>query len=340
MLRVTAFIVFILGVMVTAAAWPTSGRAVMAQSAESCDWSGIWLPFEGEWSFVQSGSRVSGSYLDGQGFVSGTVDGATLTGEWKEPPSHSPPFDAGRLEFTISEDCNGIVGTLGLGSADCCIVFSAIRFEDAPPALAVQVERGAVVVEGQTIQAGDTYFPGACPPGERSPEFCASFLFLGLADKDTRLKVHCFINGFLRALSVVEIVETGGELEQDLLLELIAIALQEKCGITPPSRQGDGELSLAVREGSALITNAVENQTLRVTVGPATSVLAQPGSFITGYDPTAAQALFRTQSTPLDVQPSGAPAFTLPPFSQVQVTDSGPRSITALDRTYLPMQNR
>src|SRR5690606_34988420 len=83
------------------AALSSSIGPVLAQSPENCDWSGVWLPFEGEWRLAQNGTSVSGSYLDGKGIVSGTINGAVLSGEWKEAPTYKPPFDAGRFTVTM-----------------------------------------------------------------------------------------------------------------------------------------------------------------------------------------------------------------------------------------------
>ena len=336
MLRATFLTVCLLFAMLlaAAAALASSGRPVLAQPPEACGWSGVWLPFEGEWRLAQNGTSVSGSYLDGKGIVSGTVDGDVLRGEWKEAPTYSPPFEAGHFTVTMSPDCSGFNGTWGLGDADCCNVLSAILDDEAPPSLAVEVERGTLIVDGQTIPPGATYFPPSCPPGGRSPtEECATFELGG----ETGLKFSCFVNRLIRVLMVLENVKLN-DADSELLLDIIAINLREKCGLSNV-RQDNWALSLAVRQGAAQVDGVVEGQ-ISVTAGPATSILDGPGSFLAGYDATAGKATFRSYSLLLGVQPQGGPAFILPPYSQVEVTAGGSGPVTSLPHLYLPMQNR
>lgn len=334
--RATVLTVCLLFAMFLAAAatLPSSVRPVLAQP-EPCDWTGVWLPFEGEWRLAQNGTSVSGSYLDGKGIISGTVDGNVLNGEWKEPPSYSPPFDSGHFTVSMSPDCSGFNGTWGLGDADCCNVLSAIRFDDAPPSLAVQVQRGTLVVEGQTIPTGATYFPPNCPAPVRSPtDGCTSFV-LG---SETGLKFSCFVNRLVRVLLVLENVKLSEE-DTNLLIDIIAIELRERCGL-PTVRQDDWVLNLEVRQGAAQMTGSVEGQTVSVVAGPATSTLNGAGSFLAAYDTAAGKATFHAYSLPLDVQPQGGAAFLLPPYSRVEVTAAGAGPVTSLSRLYLPMQRR
>ncbi len=311
-----------------------------ARPAESCDFTGVWLPFEGEWRLVQNGTGVSGAYLDGKGLVSGTVDGDVLRGEWKEAPTYSPPFEAGHFTVTMTSDCSGFAGTFGLGDAECCNVLSAIRHDNPPPSLAVEVERGALIVDGQTIPAGATYFPPNCSPPGRSPaDGCVTFT---LGSK-TSLKFSCFVNRLVRVLVALENLKLSDE-DSDLLLDMIAVGLRERCGL-PLVRQGGWALDLAVRQGAAHVTGVVEDQVIGVAAGPAAASLAaarlnDPGSFLAGYDPAAGAAAFRAFAAPLDVQPQSGAAFTLPPWSRVEVTAGGPGPVTPLSRLYLPMQKR
>jgi len=306
-----------------------------AQPADNCDWTGVWLPFEGEWRLAQNGTAVSGSYLDGSGFVSGTVDGDVLRGEWKEPPSYNPPFDSGHFSVTMAADCNGFVGTWGLGDADCCNVLSAIRFDDAPPSLAVEVERGTLVVNGQPIPEGATYFPPACPPPGRSPtDQCVTFTL----ESETALQFSCFLNRLVRVMLVLEKTNMNAE-DSELLLDIIAMELRERCGL-PAMRQDDWALSLAVRQGAAYIDGVVDGQAVDVTAGPATSTLNGRGSFGVAYDPAAGRATFQAYASPLGVQPQSGAAFVLPPYSRVEVTAAGSGPVTPLSRLYLPMQKR
>ncbi len=335
MLRITVLTVCLLLAMLLAAAagLPPSGRPALAQPTQACGWTGVWLPFEGEWRLAQNGTSVSGSYLDGKGIVSGTVDGDVLRGEWKEAPTYSPPFEAGHFTVTMSPDCSGFVGTWGLGDADCCNVLSAIRDEDAPPSLAVEVEHGTLTVDGQTIPTGATYFPPSCPPGGRSPtDGCLTFVI----GDETGLKFSCFLNRLVHVLMVLEKVDLN-DADSELLLDIIAIKLRERCGL-PTVRQDDWALSLAIRQGSAHV-DGVEGQ-ISVVAGPATSTLDGPGSFLAGYDPAGGKATFRSYSSVLGVQPQIGTAFALPPYSQVEVTAGGPGPVTALPHVYLPMLNR
>lgn len=335
MKRATILTVGFLLVMLMLAAGVLASPARPAQSAEPCDWTGVWLPFEGEWRLVQNGTSVSGSYLDGKGIVSGAVNGNVLSGQWKEAPTYSPPFDSGRFTVTMTADCDGFVGTLGFGDAECCNVLSAIRFDDPAPSLAVQVERGSLVVDGQTIPPGATYFPPDCPPPGRSPAAgCATFL----VGSKTNLKFSCFLNRLVRIMMVLENVELG-DLGEEFLMDIIAAHLREKCGL-PLARQGDWALELAVRQGAARITGVAEGQTISVAAGPAASTLNGPGLFTVGHDPAAARAIFLTYSSPLGVEPQSGSAFTLPPYSRVEVTPGGAGPITSLARNYLPMQGR
>lgn len=334
MRRITVLTVCLLFALLLAAARVSVARPVAAQPPDACDWTGAWLPFEGEWRLAQNGTGVSGSYLDGKGIVSGTVDGSVLRGTWKEAPTYSPPFEAGRFTVTMSADCNFFDGTWGLGDAECCNVLSAMRDGDAPPSLAVQVEHGTLIVDGQTIPPGATYFPPSCLPAGRSPtDECASFV-LG---SETGLKFSCFLNRFIRVLLILERTDLN-EADTDLLIDVIAVGLRERCGLSA-ARQGDWALDLAVRQGAARVDGVIDGA-IRVAAGPATSLLAGPGLFLAGYDPAAGQATFHAYAAPLAVQPQAGAAFTLPPYSRVEVTAAGPGPVTPLARLYLPLHSR
>ncbi len=337
MLRFTILAVWLvlLMLLVAAGVLPSPNRAATARAAEPCDWTGVWLPFEGEWRLVQNGQSVSGAYLDGRGIVSGTVDGAVLRGQWKEAPTYSPPFESGHFVVTMLPDCSGFEGTWGLGDAECCYVLSAIRHDYPLPSLALQIERGALVVDGQTIPAGATYFPPSCPPPGRSPtDVCASFRI----DSKTAVKFSCFVSRLVHVMVLLENVALDAE-DSELLLDVIIAGLREKCGLVNV-RQGGGRLELAVGQGAAHITGVAADQTIGVTAGPATSTLHVPGTFLAGYDPAVARATLQTYSPPLSVQPLSGAAFTLPPYSRVEVTAAGPGPINSLSRLYLPMQIR
>ena len=303
MLRVTVLVVSFLCVLFLAAAvgHPSSGRPVIAQS--DCSWTGVWLPFEGEWRLAQNGTSVSGSYLDGKGIVSGTVEGNVLRGEWKEAPTYSPPFEAGRFTVTMSPDCSAFNGTWGLGDAECCNTLSAIRNEDALPSLAVQVERGTLIVDGQTILPGATYFPPSCPPASQSSsDACDTTFLLG---GQTGLKFSCFLSRFVRVLLVLERTQLSEE-DTELVIDIITIKLREKCGLST-ARQDDSAINLAIQQGSAYLGSVGEQQIMSVEVGPATAALHEPGSFLAGYDPVAGKASFRAYSSPCLLYTSPSP---------------------------------
>ncbi len=53
---------------------------------------------------------MSGTYTHDDGQITGTVDGATLTGRWTEAPTRLPPQDAGDLQLTMNADCTALSG--------------------------------------------------------------------------------------------------------------------------------------------------------------------------------------------------------------------------------------
>jgi hypothetical protein len=59
-----------------------------------------------------SGNSVSGTYVDNQGRISGTLsaDGRTITGRWSEAPSYEPPEDQGGFTLTLSPDAQSLSG--------------------------------------------------------------------------------------------------------------------------------------------------------------------------------------------------------------------------------------
>jgi hypothetical protein len=56
------------------------------------------------------GNMVNGTYYEGDGTISGTVTGNTLTGTWTETPTRLPPDDAGDFVFTLSQDGHTFTG--------------------------------------------------------------------------------------------------------------------------------------------------------------------------------------------------------------------------------------
>ena len=51
---------------------------------------------------IQVGNKVTGTYENDNGRISGTVSGDTLEGDWSEAPTYSPPDDAGEIRFNPS----------------------------------------------------------------------------------------------------------------------------------------------------------------------------------------------------------------------------------------------
>jgi hypothetical protein len=198
----------------------------------------------------------------------------------------------------------------------------------------VQVERGALRVDGQTIAPGATYFAPSCPPAGRSPTAeCVTFE----VGSETAVKFSCFLNRVVRVLVVLDETTLNAE-DYDLLLDVLVIALLEKCGLSG-ARQGEWALDLGVRQGAAHVSGLVDGR-ISLVAGPATARLDGPGSFLAGYDPTAGQAIFQAFGAPLGVEPQTGAAFSLPPYSRVTVTAAGAGPVTPLARLYLPMQQR
>ena len=99
---------------------PTEQASVEQPTEEpeiiGCSFSGVWDTAWGDMTLTQTGTSVTGTYAHDGGKITGTVDGATLTGKWSEKPSYSEPNDAGDIEFKLSEDCKSIDGNWRYGS--------------------------------------------------------------------------------------------------------------------------------------------------------------------------------------------------------------------------------
>lgn len=52
----------------------------------------------------QSGNKVTGTYTHDKGKIKGILEGNVLKGTWSEEPTYSPSKDAGKFEFTFTED--------------------------------------------------------------------------------------------------------------------------------------------------------------------------------------------------------------------------------------------
>ena len=120
--------------------------------AGSCDWTGDWNTNWAGMHLTQTGGWVSGTYgLLGER-IEGTVSGNTLVGTWSEPPSYSPPTDAGEVEFTISADCNSFTGQWRYGyEGDWDGIWTGTRVGAAPP---------TVDSDGDGVPDGNDQCPG------------------------------------------------------------------------------------------------------------------------------------------------------------------------------------
>lgn len=102
-------------VAATGAAGATAGATADApvEEAEAGPWTGSWRSFwrGGQALLVleQSGARVTGTFQPGDGTVTGTVDGALVTGRWRQPGSE------GGFEFALAPDGRSFVGRSGNG---------------------------------------------------------------------------------------------------------------------------------------------------------------------------------------------------------------------------------
>jgi len=103
----------------------TSDKTPATPAVEAKSWSGIWsttwtsadhatLVQGDDITFTQTGSSVTGAYINPEynftGSITGTVDGATLTGIWSES-ENGIPGTSGTIEFVMSADKNSFNGT-------------------------------------------------------------------------------------------------------------------------------------------------------------------------------------------------------------------------------------
>ncbi|AET63601.1 hypothetical protein Mhar_0210 [Methanothrix harundinacea 6Ac] len=92
-----------------------------AAFAQSCDWTGTWETNWGEMELQQHGNNtVTGTYTHDNGRISGTILGDVLIGTWSEDAQedpYMPPYNAGEVEFTISDDCSSFDGRWRYGSS-------------------------------------------------------------------------------------------------------------------------------------------------------------------------------------------------------------------------------
>lgn len=87
---------------------PNTGGSSSPPAAAGGSWTGSWdTGYDGIWELTQSGSRVTGTYDNNRGRISGMVSGPTLTGTWAEgagEAGNTGPFevtmDSGGAAFT------------------------------------------------------------------------------------------------------------------------------------------------------------------------------------------------------------------------------------------------
>lgn len=82
------------------------------------DWDGTWItncsPFDcGEMILTQNNNTVTGTYADGEGSVSGTIDGNHLKGTW------SRGVESGTIDFWLTGDGKGWRGNFDKDSPWC-----------------------------------------------------------------------------------------------------------------------------------------------------------------------------------------------------------------------------
>ncbi|MBI4920558.1 MAG: hypothetical protein HY834_02320 [Devosia nanyangense] len=87
-------------------------------SGKAGDFGGKWTTTEGDMDLAQSGSDVTGTYVQDNGRVAGDVSDGKLAGYWGEDSSgvrcdteRLGTFYWGRIEWTLSDDGNGFSGS-------------------------------------------------------------------------------------------------------------------------------------------------------------------------------------------------------------------------------------
>jgi hypothetical protein len=90
------------------------GPAVSGPKTLEGRWNTDWW---GVLTININGSSATGTYVENQGRISGTLsaDGRTIRGWWSEAPSYQRPEDAGIFNITISPDGRSISGGWHLG---------------------------------------------------------------------------------------------------------------------------------------------------------------------------------------------------------------------------------
>lgn len=97
------------GVTTTKPGSSTGGATVPGPKTLEGKWNTDWW---GVLTINISGGNVTGTYVENQGKISGTLsaDGRTIKGWWSEAPSYQRPEDAGIFNITLSPDGGSISG--------------------------------------------------------------------------------------------------------------------------------------------------------------------------------------------------------------------------------------
>jgi hypothetical protein len=99
---------------------PTSSMSkipVLSGGIPGTTFAGKWDTTYGIMTLTVNNNIVTGTYEEGDGMISGTVRGNTLTAVWTELPTRFPPDDAGDLAFTLSSDGSSFTGKWRYGSS-------------------------------------------------------------------------------------------------------------------------------------------------------------------------------------------------------------------------------
>ncbi len=103
------------GTTTTPGSTPGGGTVSGPKTLEG-NWNTDWW---GVLTISINGSNVTGTYVENQGRISGTLsaDGRTINGWWSEAPSYQRPEDAGIFNITLSPDGSSISGGFHFGEA-------------------------------------------------------------------------------------------------------------------------------------------------------------------------------------------------------------------------------
>lgn len=102
--------------------------AATATATPTCSFAGAWNSTYNLLTLTLSNGSLTGRYMNGVGTVTGTQAGNVLSGQW------SSSAGTGRLQFTISSDCNSFTGTWGYNGAALPYTWSGTRSTSPTPA--------------------------------------------------------------------------------------------------------------------------------------------------------------------------------------------------------------